>query len=592
MTFTLPVPRLRHLAALIAFALTATAALAVPSGASALGPNLIANGDLRADSTGFTPYAGRGLPATMTWKAGGDKEPGSLSATFLDGSAGGPAWYTPEAPVAGETAYIAEVSSRGVASELLARFTISDGSYRYRTLRVLPKNSSWVRTRVRLVTPAGATATSIYQEITTPGTLETDDYALMLATAPDLSSGIPNGSLEQGDDLVPAQPLEWSGHANSNASYSVVAGRGGGKAVKVTASRFNAAQLAYWETDPVPVTPGATYQFTDWYKSDVDSRVYVEIQKADGTYRELALKTVGPSRTSFTRYQTRFLMPSYAKAAILIHVPLAKGSLTTDDYALARVDASSFKAATVSLTFDDGYASDMDGAAPALAAAGIRASFYPISGLLDQPGYLTRADVTALAGAGHEIGSHTVTHADLAATGLLRRTTELSVSKLTLEGLLGPGSVSGIASPYGSYDSSVLSAMSLAGYRYHRTLDEGLNEPADWDPMRIRAYLVLSSTTPDELQALLARAAADRTWLVLVYHAVDQSGDFYSVTPAQLEAQLAQVNASGAKTLPVREALAVLTPQVPKTSAAISKRSKARKKAFSRRHATPVHRPG
>lgn len=589
----MPIPSLRprRIAARSAILTLALASLGlIPAQALGAGPNLLPNGDLRADASGFTAYAGRGLPAKLTWKSTGDQDPGSLSASFLDGSAGGPAWYGPEVPVADGNAYIIRTSSRGAASELLARFTLSDGSARYRSLKVVPQSSSWQRNVVRVSAPAGSTTVAIYQEITAAGTLETDDYAVALATVPDLSSGIPNGDFEQSDDLNISAPLGWSGHPMSSATYSTAAGRTGGRAVKVALSRYKAGQAAaYWETDPTAITPGGYYQFTDWYRSDVESRAYVEIMKADGSYREIALKSVGPSPLKFTRYQTRFLLPSWAKAVSLIHVPLGKGSLTTDDYSLVSATTGRFDRATVSLTFDDGNDTDMLAAAPALAGAGVRASFYPISGYLGQPGYVTGSDLRSLVSGGHEVGSHTVTHPDLVELGSARRLSELVGSKVTLEGILGPGTVSGIASPYGSYDSSVLGAMTTVGYRYNRTLDEGINEPDDWDPMRLRSYLMLNSTTPQELQELLQRAAADHTWLVLVWHDVDETGDFYATPAAQLTAQLAQITASGARVLPVREALAVLTPQVPKSAAAVKARKKARMTARSRRHPTPFY---
>lgn len=66
----------------------------------------------------------------------------------------------------------------------------------------------------------------------------------------------------------------------------------------------------------------------------------------------------------------------------------------------------------VSLTFDDGNADQLP-AAQTLQAAGMKGTFYIPSGFVDSPDYLTRADLTAIAGMGHEIGGHTVTHPDL-----------------------------------------------------------------------------------------------------------------------------------------------------------------------------------
>src|SRR3954467_14869323 len=66
----------------------------------------------------------------------------------------------------------------------------------------------------------------------------------------------------------------------------------------------------------------------------------------------------------------------------------------------------------VSLTFDDGWDDQML-ARPILAAHGMKATFFIISGKVDQPGRLTLTQIRALAGDGHEIGGHTVSHPDL-----------------------------------------------------------------------------------------------------------------------------------------------------------------------------------
>ncbi|TPW98784.1 polysaccharide deacetylase family protein, partial [Schumannella luteola] len=67
---------------------------------------------------------------------------------------------------------------------------------------------------------------------------------------------------------------------------------------------------------------------------------------------------------------------------------------------------------TVSLTFDDGNASQALGAS-ILGAHGLVGTFYINSGTIGTPGKLTLAQLQAFAAAGNEIGGHTVTHVDL-----------------------------------------------------------------------------------------------------------------------------------------------------------------------------------
>jgi peptidoglycan/xylan/chitin deacetylase (PgdA/CDA1 family) len=76
------------------------------------------------------------------------------------------------------------------------------------------------------------------------------------------------------------------------------------------------------------------------------------------------------------------------------------------------VPASAAAVTVVTLTFDDGNADQMT-AVSALSQYGLNGTFYVISGSVGAPGYLTRANLTTLAGAGNEIGGHTVSHPDL-----------------------------------------------------------------------------------------------------------------------------------------------------------------------------------
>ncbi|MFI5429884.1 polysaccharide deacetylase family protein [Aeromicrobium sp. UC242_57] len=66
----------------------------------------------------------------------------------------------------------------------------------------------------------------------------------------------------------------------------------------------------------------------------------------------------------------------------------------------------------VSLTFDDGN-SDQMAAAAIMKAHSMPGTFYVNSGSIGQSGFLTRAQLDALAADGHEIGGHTLNHTDL-----------------------------------------------------------------------------------------------------------------------------------------------------------------------------------
>ena len=118
----------------------------------------------------------------------------------------------------------------------------------------------------------------------------------------------------------------------------------------------------------------------------------------------------------------------------------------------------------VVLTFDDGKEDAARLVAPALQKRGMHGSFFVITSLVGQPGYLSWDDVRALDRAGMEIGSHTVDHARLADLPDDKVRAELADSRRELEKQLGHPVVV-LAYPYNSVRARIVSAAREAGYR-------------------------------------------------------------------------------------------------------------------------------
>ena len=64
----------------------------------------------------------------------------------------------------------------------------------------------------------------------------------------------------------------------------------------------------------------------------------------------------------------------------------------------------------IRITFDDGNASDVVHALPALRERGLTATFFVVAGRLGIPGFLDEAGVRELAAAGMTIGCHGMRH--------------------------------------------------------------------------------------------------------------------------------------------------------------------------------------
>jgi peptidoglycan/xylan/chitin deacetylase (PgdA/CDA1 family) len=86
----------------------------------------------------------------------------------------------------------------------------------------------------------------------------------------------------------------------------------------------------------------------------------------------------------------------------------------------------------VVLTFDDGYKSQYTNAKPILDKYGYKATFYIVCNYAEKNGRLKWEDITALYNEGHDIGSHTMNHADLSQTSKKETRYEIGESKQCL----------------------------------------------------------------------------------------------------------------------------------------------------------------
>jgi peptidoglycan/xylan/chitin deacetylase (PgdA/CDA1 family) len=99
--------------------------------------------------------------------------------------------------------------------------------------------------------------------------------------------------------------------------------------------------------------------------------------------------------------------------------------------------ATDLSGGTVSITFDDGWASDYEEAFPALRELHMRATFFVVPTLVGTPGHVTWDQLREMVAAGMEVASHSMTHPfmhSLDRAGLER---EFGESKAVIEQRLG-----------------------------------------------------------------------------------------------------------------------------------------------------------
>ncbi|MBV9212837.1 MAG: polysaccharide deacetylase family protein, partial [Actinobacteria bacterium] len=130
----------------------------------------------------------------------------------------------------------------------------------------------------------------------------------------------------------------------------------------------------------------------------------------------LTFHGVGPPRRELPDGEARFWVDEARLAAIL-------------DAVVGRDE--------VEVTFDDGNASDVEIALPALLDRGLSAQFFIIAGRLGQPGSLTPAQVGELAAQGMAIGAHGVQHRSWRGWDRAALVREIRAARVALEDAAG-----------------------------------------------------------------------------------------------------------------------------------------------------------
>jgi peptidoglycan/xylan/chitin deacetylase (PgdA/CDA1 family) len=160
----------------------------------------------------------------------------------------------------------------------------------------------------------------------------------------------------------------------------------------------------------------------------------------------------------------------------------------------------------VGITFDDGYQNNLHNALPVLKKYGFSATCYAVSSMMGamnswdrdkgvaQKPLMTREDWLAWIGAGMDVGSHTLTHADLNAIDADDANKQIAGSKQALEAQLGI-EVRHFCYPYGRFGPTHRQMVQNAGYITATTTHRGRVHAGD-DPFALNRMMVAQATHP------------------------------------------------------------------------------------------------
>ncbi|MDD5644941.1 MAG: polysaccharide deacetylase family protein [bacterium] len=154
----------------------------------------------------------------------------------------------------------------------------------------------------------------------------------------------------------------------------------------------------------------------------------------------------------------------------------------------------------VVLSFDDGYNDNYLNAVPVLREYGFSAIFFIATAYVgksnlwdvrhksEEESMMGWDEIKRLCEQGFEIGSHTVTHADLTKLSREELIKELKVSKSVLEEKLNV-EIMAVSYPFGHYNGEVMSIASEAGYSLGIATRHGINALSD-DPFEVKRILI------------------------------------------------------------------------------------------------------
>jgi peptidoglycan/xylan/chitin deacetylase (PgdA/CDA1 family) len=198
----------------------------------------------------------------------------------------------------------------------------------------------------------------------------------------------------------------------------------------------------------------------------------------------------------------------------------------------------------VTIQFDDGN-SDTYQWISTLNTHGFGATFYINSGTIGTAGHLTWTQVTALAQAGSEIGSHTVDHADLKKLKLADARFQVCQDRVNIasHGLM-PES---FAYPYGDFNSTIeTQVVKYCGDNSARTVS-GVNDKTVFAETIPPANPFATLTPSDPKQGTTVATiegyvtAAEQHgggWVQLTFHHICSGCNAYSITTADMQALL------------------------------------------------------
>ena len=366
---------------------------------------------------------------------------------------------------------------------------------------------------------------------------------------------VENHSMENSNPDDPNRPDRWNYNNwgnNSTTFYYLNHGHSGKRSVKIEVAEYEDGD-SKWFFNPIKLEP-RDYVFSNFYRSNVDTRVVVAITTNTGNIEYIDWPNA-PASKLWRKYEAAFSMPEHGETATVYHLLSKKGYLITDDYNIKPYQYEGLNQAMVTITFDDGWEENHRTALPIMQKYGFRSNQFYATTFIEDPWVSNPKElIQPFIDAGHEIGSHSITHQYLTKLSEEEMIEELEESKSYLEDYLDIR-IEYFASPYGAYNTSVSKEIKNH-YNAHRTVDSGYNSKDNFDVNRLKCMSILSTTTKSEVEDWVRKAKEENLWLILLYHRIADNPNQYDTTPELFAEHMQVINEKGIPVVTISEALA------------------------------------
>ncbi len=175
----------------------------------------------------------------------------------------------------------------------------------------------------------------------------------------------------------------------------------------------------------------------------------------------------------------------------------------------------------ISITFDDGYASNFT-AAEIMHPYNLTGTAFLIANAFGKKGHLTSDQIAQMRKWGWSLSAHHETPV----TEIKDLKKELTHTKSELSKISDPKTVTYFALPLGKYNPQVFQILKEE-FKVLRMAGGGFESLPVKDPYRLKTINVIASMTPDEVFELCKKAIANREWAILMFHYLDtpEKGD-------------------------------------------------------------------